>query len=181
MPTLKPALLVLALLLTGALHAAAQCRDPWVSQAIQQVYGRKPVGQGEACDCNIRLYNSGAWGSYNELVGYVQQLRQSGLQFGYAPLGSNSVLAVAQGKQVLAVAVFDASGNLVASGGGNLVASGGGNLVASGGGNLISQDGGGFTGLTKNTAGFAFGSNYGTLGAGQRRLPTSGKGALVIH
>lgn len=180
-PTPRLLLLVLALCLSGALRAAAQCRDPWINDIYQQVYNRRPVGQGEAGECNIHLYNNGTWGSRDELLGYIKQVQQSGLRVGVAPLGSNMVMAVAQGNQIFAVSVLDAGGNLVASGGGNLVASGGGNLVASGGGNLVASGGGNLTGLSANTPGFAFGSNYGTLAVGQRRVPTSGKGALVVR
>ena len=180
MLTPKTIFLLLFLSFTGALSAAAQCRDPWINQIYQQVYNRKPVGQGESCECNTKLYNNASWANYNELLGYIKQVQQSGLRFGFAPLGSNAVMAVAQGSQIIAVSLFDAGGNLVASGGGNLVASGGGNLVASGGGNLVASGGGNLTGLNANTPGFGFGSSMGLLSAGQRRLPTSGKGALVI-
>ncbi|QKG55702.1 hypothetical protein GKZ68_03025 [Hymenobacter sp. BRD128] len=187
--TFRTWLLVLTLCLPGALSAAAQCRDPWIGQLYQQLYNRQPVGQGEAGECNIHLYNNGTWGSRDELMGYIKQVQQSGLRVGVAPLGSNTVMAVAQGNQIFAVSVLDAGGNLVASGGGNLVASGGGNLVASGGGNLVASGGGNLvasgggnlTGLSNNTPGFSFGSNYGTLAAGQRRVSTSGKGALVVR
>ncbi|MGI4874022.1 MAG: hypothetical protein ACRYFX_22915 [Janthinobacterium lividum] len=175
---LKPLLLAFFLFLT--LSASAQCRDPFINQAYQQVAGRKPVGTGDACECNKNLYNGGTWGTLNELVGYVRQVTQTGLRFGYAPVGNNNVLAVAQGSQIIAVSLFDQGGNLVASGGGNLVASGGGNLVASGGGNLVASGGGNLTGLSANTPGFSFGGNYGTLSVGQRRVNTNGKGALVI-
>ncbi|WP_151087821.1 hypothetical protein [Hymenobacter baengnokdamensis] len=179
--TLNTLRLTLLLCLTGALSAAAQCRDPWIGQIYQQLYNRKPVGQGETGECNIHLYNNGTWGSRDELMGYIKQLQQSGLRIGVAPLGNNTVMVVAQGSQVFAVSLLDAGGNLVAAGGGNLVAAGGGNLVAAGGGNIVAAGGGNLTGLNANTPGFSFGSNYGTLSAGQRRVATSGKGALVVR
>ena len=180
MATPKTLLLALALLLAGTVSAAAQCRDPWINQVYQQLAGRKPVGTGDACECNKNLYNNGSWGNYNELSGYVKQLLDSGLRFGYAPVGSNNVLAVAQGNQIIAVSLFDQGGNLVAAGAGNLVAAGAGNLVASGGGNLVAAGAGNLTGLNSNTAGFSFGSARGLLSTGQRRVTTSGGGALVI-
>lgn len=180
-PTCRTLLSVLVLCLLSALSAAAQCRDPWIGQIYQQLYNRKPVGQGNVGECNIYLYNNGSWGSRDELMGYIKQVQQTGLRVGVAPLGANTVMAVAQGNQIFAVSLLDGGGNLVASGGGNLVASGGGNLVASGGGNLVASGGGNLTGLSANTPGFGFGSNYGVLAAGQRRVPTSGKGALVVR
>ncbi len=52
--------------------AAAQCRDPWVTQAVRQVMGRAPVGSGETGECNIRNYGGGSWSSYDDLVGKVR-------------------------------------------------------------------------------------------------------------
>jgi hypothetical protein len=161
-----------ALGLLAPLAAQAQCRDPWLNQIYRQLYNRAPVGQGESCECNIKLYNNGSWANYQELTNFVKQLQQTGLRFGYAPLGNNTVMAVAQGNLIQAVSVLDANGNLVAAGGGNLVAAGGGNLVAAGGGNL--------TGLRAATPGFGFGSGYSVQSGEKRRLPTSGKGAIVI-
>jgi hypothetical protein len=179
MLTPKAFLLLLLMSLTGALSAAAQCRDPWLNQIYQQVYNRKPVGTGESCECNTKLYNNASWNNYNELVGYVKQV-QGGLRFGYAPLGNNSVMAVALGTQIVAVSVLDGSGNIVAAGGGNIVAAGGGNLVAAGGGNLVAAGGGNLTGLSASTPGFVFGNTRSVLSTGQKRLPTSGGGSLVL-
>ena len=188
MATPKTLLLALAMLLTGAISASAQCRDPWLNQAYQQLAGRKPVGTGDACECNKYLYNNGSWGNYDELSGYVKQLLQTGLHFGYAPVGNNNAVAVAQGNRIIAVSLFDqggnlvaaGAGNLVAAGAGNLVASGGGNLVAAGAGNLVAAGAGNLTGLSNSTAGFSFGTSRGLLSTGQQRVTTSGGGALVI-
>ncbi|GAB3875336.1 hypothetical protein GCM10028824_30470 [Hymenobacter segetis] len=174
-------LLALGLLCSGP-TASAQCRDPWIAQAYKQMASRAPVGQGDACECNTHLYNNGSWGNYNELAGYVKQYLQSGVRLGYAPLpNGNFAVAVLQGNQVAAISVLNSGGNVVSSGGGNVVASGGGNVVASGGGNLVASGGGNITGLSANTPGFSFGQARGVLAAGERRLPTSGGGTIVIR
>ncbi|UOQ98598.1 hypothetical protein MUN81_03690 [Hymenobacter sp. 5317J-9] len=162
--------------------ASAQCRDPWIAQAYKQVANRAPVGQGEVCECNIHLYNNGSWGNYNELVGYVRQFLASGTRLGYTPLpNGNFAVAVLNGNQVSAVAVQNSGGNVVAAGGGNVVAAGGGNVVAAGGGNMVAAGGGNITGLSSSTPGFAFGMSRGLLAAGERRVATSGNGAIVIR
>ncbi len=54
--------------------AAAQCADPWVTQAVQEVTGRTPRGSGQTGECNIKNYNAGSWSSYSDLKTYVQRL-----------------------------------------------------------------------------------------------------------
>ncbi|MBJ6109054.1 hypothetical protein JAO73_08535 [Hymenobacter sp. BT523] len=169
-------------LLTPTLNASAQCRDPWIAQAYKQAANRAPVGQGEACECNIHLYNNGSWGNYNELLGYVRQFLASGTRLAYAPLsGGNFAVGVLRGNQVAAISVLNSGGNVVAAGGGNVVAAGGGNVVAAGGGNMVAAGGGNITGLSTSTPGFAFGSSRSLLSAGEQRMPTSGAGAIVIR
>lgn len=164
------------------LSASAQCRDPWIAKAYQQVAKRNPVGQGEVCECNIKLYNNGSWGNYNELVGYVQQFLNSGTRVGYAPLpNGNFAMAILNGNQVVATSVVSPGGSVIAPGGANVVAAGGGNLVAAGGGNLVAAGGGNLTGLSNSTPGFAFGMSRGLLAAGEQRKATSGNGAIVIR
>ncbi len=159
---------------------SAQCRDPWVTSAIKEVYGRNPVGRGEFCDCNIRLYNNGSWNSYAQLKGFVQEVKNSGLQMGYAITNNgNAVMVVKLGNQ-MAASMLNASGQIVAAGGGNIVAAGGGNIVAAGGGNIVAAGGGNFRGLSRGTPGFQFSGGYQTLSTGQSRLKTSGNGAIVV-
>ena len=172
--------LILAAYFTNPSLASAQCRDPWVSQAIKQVYARNPVGQGEICECNIKLYNNGSWATYNDLVGYVQQVRTSGLQLGYAIIGNGNAVMVAMQNGQMAVSTINQSGQVITSGGANVVASGGANVVASGGANVITSGGANFSGLSRNTPGFLFGSSRQILSTGQSRLSTSGGGSLVI-
>jgi hypothetical protein len=52
---------------------AGQCRDPWITQAIQEVTGRAPTGANETGDCTYSQYGGGHWSSYAELKGYVRQ------------------------------------------------------------------------------------------------------------
>jgi hypothetical protein len=53
-------------------RAEAQCRDPWVGQAIQQVAGRAAVGSGDSDECDYHRYGGGNWNSYTDLVSKVQ-------------------------------------------------------------------------------------------------------------
>jgi len=48
------------------------CRDPWVTQAIQQVTGRSPDGSADLGECNYRLYGGGQWNSYPDLLNKVR-------------------------------------------------------------------------------------------------------------
>jgi hypothetical protein len=174
-------LFIAQVFLAGFTHSAsAQCRDPWVTSAIKQVYGRNPVGAGEFCECNIRLYNNGSWNSYKQLVGFVQQVKNSGLQLGYAmATNGNAVMVIRQGGK-MAVSLVNSSGQVISAGGGNVISAGGGNVISAGGGNVISAGGGNFNGLGRSTPGFRFGSNYQTLSSGQSRLNTSGSGSLIV-
>jgi hypothetical protein len=54
-------------------RAAGYCSDPWVTLAIWFDTGgtRNPDGVGNLGECNIQLYNSGSWNSYDQLVNAV--------------------------------------------------------------------------------------------------------------
>jgi hypothetical protein len=153
--------------------------------AYHELYNRDP-SQWELVKEN---YNSGTWANYNELKNFIKEYQAT--VSSQKIVVTNTVLSGGkvgvlfnQGGKPLAVNLISQDGGgLVASGGGNLrlpaadvsklVASGGGNLVASGGGNLVASGGG-------NIAGVGFGSNYGTLAVGAKRIPVSGKGAWII-
>jgi hypothetical protein len=49
------------------------CEDPWISLAVS-VAKTTSVGPGRAAgdECNTENYHGGQWGSYKELLGYVQ-------------------------------------------------------------------------------------------------------------
>ena len=51
---------------------AGQCRDPWVTRAVEQVTGHVPSGSYESGDCNIYNYGGGHWSSYPDLVNKVR-------------------------------------------------------------------------------------------------------------
>ena len=68
---MKKLLLVLALACGFTAVASAQCRDPWVSQAVSQVMGRAAQGQGDTGECSPSNYNNGQWSSYQQLVSAV--------------------------------------------------------------------------------------------------------------
>jgi hypothetical protein len=104
-----------------AAPAFAQCRDPWVSQAVREVQGRPANGTGELGECNIKLYGNGSWSSYPDLLGKVRAR--------YPRMGGG-----VQSSAGVLQAPYGANGaGMVAAGGGNMVAAGGGNMVAAGG------------------------------------------------
>ena len=158
--------------LLAASAVQAQCRDPWLTDAIRSVHNRVPNGGGEAGECNIKLYNNGSWGSKNELIGHVRAvnsaLYKEQLKFGVFKLKNNS----------FDTGLLNASNRIVASGAGNIsaqqasmVASGGGNMVASGGGNLIGNDVG-----TMSVQ-----ANSRTIMSGAKRTIVLGNSMIVIR
>lgn len=50
-----------------------KCRDPWVTQAIGEVTGRTPFGDGEEGECRYTLYGGGHWSDYPDLLRKVKQ------------------------------------------------------------------------------------------------------------
>jgi hypothetical protein len=80
--------------------AQAQCTDPWITQAIRELWGRTPSGSGGTGECAIGLYGGGSWSSYTELKNLVMSSKFCGdpwvgeavyLQYGRRPVGSASV------------------------------------------------------------------------------------------
>jgi hypothetical protein len=53
-------------------NASAQCRDTWISQAVQEVSGRAVKGSGDADECKKTNYGGGNWSSYPDLVNKVR-------------------------------------------------------------------------------------------------------------
>jgi hypothetical protein len=70
---LSGTLLVCASAIVLSAVASAQCKDPWVSQAVQSVTGHpaKTTTSYDG-DCNINNYGGGRWTSYPDLVSKVQ-------------------------------------------------------------------------------------------------------------
>ena len=142
MKILKCAVAAAALLVCGTANAqavpdpspaqvqAARARqaygDPWVTIALESLYGRV-----DRLLCDTRLYVGGHWSSYDQL------LRDDRAQ-DYGIYSCQRIQIGGEGRLAgqMALAVFR-GGNLVAAGGGDLVAAGGGNLVAAGGGNVL--------------------------------------------
>src|SRR5687767_10928360 len=46
---------------------SAQTKDPWITKAYNQLYGRVP----STAEYNINNYNNGSWSSYCDLVNYI--------------------------------------------------------------------------------------------------------------
>jgi hypothetical protein len=150
---------------------AADCGDPWVTQASTEILKRPPAS-ASAPECNIYLYTghnsagqmeAGQWNGYGDLRAAVGAYwsthdypASAPLQLAIPPNAFNAAPAGFSGLPTGTITVYLYQGNwvrlvsagggnittqLVSAGGGNLVSAGGGNLVSAGGGNLISQDG----------------------------------------
>lgn len=146
--------------------AAGQCRDPWVTKAVQQVTGRAANGSGESGECNIRRYGGGQWSSYDDLVGKVR------IAFGGAPppiniapqrsdfqnlVASAPRINALPSKWVNGKQVYEYQGRwyqtsqVISQGGGNIVSHDSGTLITSDGASLhvlklITDNGGGVVG-----------------------------------
>lgn len=114
---------------TQAARNRGPCSDPWVTLALESVYGRVP----DRRHCAIGLYANGSWNSYSQLVGEVRLHRYT---FGAVKIGGTGPLA---GK--FALGIFS-RGSLVAAGGENLVAAGAGNLVGNDGASMVAAGAG---------------------------------------
>lgn len=51
-----------------------KCRDPWITQAFQDLFGRPPWGQDDLGQCDYRKYRNGKWNNYEELKFGVRQV-----------------------------------------------------------------------------------------------------------
>ena len=58
----------------AASSTPANC-DPWIVQIYKSEFGREP----NAAECNIRNYNNGSWGNYDELKGYIRKYKGIGV------------------------------------------------------------------------------------------------------
>ncbi|MBC7623359.1 MAG: hypothetical protein H7232_08240 [Aeromicrobium sp.] len=48
------------------------CSDKWVTTAVWEVKGRKPLGSGNTGECENRRYGNGSWTGYSDLVQKVR-------------------------------------------------------------------------------------------------------------
>jgi hypothetical protein len=73
---------------------SGECADPWLTDAIWEVTGRAPAGEGYEGECDIYRYNDGSWNSYDELVGYVEDVLIGDQDSDDSSDGDRSVLSV---------------------------------------------------------------------------------------
>jgi hypothetical protein len=64
----KSLLFTCCLILACCAGLQAQNCDPWIIQIYKQLYNTAPTAE----ECNIRNYNNGSWGSYDELTGFIK-------------------------------------------------------------------------------------------------------------
>jgi hypothetical protein len=118
------------------------CRDPWLSIALINEYGRDVAGSGDADACAPKLYNGGQWNNYADLVRYVRDSHNAFTSAGLSLVvqGGAPALKVSNVQLAKDAGISDAiMGKVVAAGAGNVVAAGAGNVVAAGGGNFSLQ------------------------------------------
>ena len=134
--------------LLPAVSNAQQCRDPWVTEVVTEVYRRPPSGSGELGECNIKRYNNGSWANKDKLKEYVRAAGPAPLPtldmtaVKYSPKGSgtydlytNNNLLVGELKGGNLTVTQPAP--VIAAGGGNIICGDAGNVIAAGGGNMI--------------------------------------------
>jgi hypothetical protein len=118
--------------------------DPWITAIYKELYSRQP----NSWEYNIKNYNNGSWGSYQQLKNYVDQfqksLKNNGITIETAILNNDHNLVVFKkgGVNIGVNLLSNKGGNVVAAGGANVIAAGGGNVVAAGGANVVAAGGG---------------------------------------
>lgn len=149
--------------LVNKVKGAGLCKDPWITKAYyKQSSPRIPAGWGTSNECSIKLYNSGSWGSFDQLRGFVRGyldgIAQTGQKFfavykynvnpttntnAVAVIGSTDssspsarFLTKVETIEGLALVGNDGAG-MVAAGGGNVIPPANTPLVAAGGGNVV--------------------------------------------
>lgn len=161
--------------------------DPWIFQVYSELYRRSP----NALELNIKNYNGGTWGNYEELKKFVMDfqnsLRQSGITMSTAIVKDIAIVGLYQhGKQIAVSAVSTTAGQIiapsgaaiVAGGAGNIISGGAGNIISGGAGNILSNDGASIA-VNASMGGISFGSSY-TLASENSKVVKSGKGSLLI-
>lgn len=113
------------------------CSDPWVTLALERVYGR-----ADQAKCNASLYNGGRWDSYNTLIHAVAKAKSSG----GGSTASLPTIDLSKIKYQCSTqdncTVFSNEGDKVGTlDNGNFRAEVPPKMVAAGGGNLIGMDG----------------------------------------
>lgn len=179
--------------------------DPWITQVYKSKYNRMP----NSWEFNIRNYNNGSWGSYDDLSNYITEFQNSlrngnilietaiidqnknlvvfkknGISIGVNLLSNKDGQILAAGSANVVAAgggnvVAAGGGNVVAAGGGNVVAAGGGNVIAAGGGNVVAAGGANFQ-IGAGIAGVNFAGPRSVMSVGALKVKTSGTGALIF-
>ena len=124
-----------------ALFRNNPCQDPWVTIAVQIVYGT-----ANAARCPIHLYNNGRWNSFNQLVhavaAYKKKMSAEALTMSPRWLeGTNLVVPVMMDSNTGAI-VAAGAGNLI-SNGTNIISNNGANIISNNGANIIGNNGAG--------------------------------------
>jgi hypothetical protein len=53
-------------------NASAQCRDTWITRAVQEITGRAVRGSGDSNECNKMNYGGGTWSTFEDLKSKVE-------------------------------------------------------------------------------------------------------------
>ena len=174
----KSILLAVLLYFCATLTMQAQTikGDPWIFNAYQDLYNRKP----NAWEVNIKNYNKGSWGNYGDLKKYVAAY-QAGLSAKgvtintyFIPGTETSLVCFNRnGKQVAINIVSNDGGKVLQAGGLSISSLPVANQVA----NLLASTIKQFSPLL----GAFFGGKYTVQAAGTTVIPTSGDGALIFQ
>ena len=123
------------------------CADPWVSYAVSVAKSKpgfvgRAGGSGNSGECDIKLYNGGRWGSYDELVRHARatyaSLVNQNVQF--LPDGKVGVIDLARGLNPDNIISTNA-GAIISGGAGNIISGGAGNIISGGAGNVVGGPG----------------------------------------
>jgi len=159
--------------------------DPWIYQVYKEMWGRQP----NAWELNINNYNGGSWNNYGELKKHIQEYQSSfGLKVSVAPTANKTSVAAffENGKQIAATLISNDAGRLISKDGAGIIGNDAAGLIGNdgstlkNGSTLIGNDGSTIK-LISNMPGVSFGSMYGGLAVGTKRIKTSGKGSLIIR
>lgn len=110
------------------------CADPWINISFQQLGYGTPAGFRNSGDCNIALYNSGSWRSFDELKSYVKKSHESLAGSGYRYV----IVKLNDASSKYAVAIAQGS-SLISQDGGSLISQDGGSVITNTGANFVTS------------------------------------------
>lgn len=128
------------------------CRDPWITIAINELYGGtgKINGIGDFGECNIYWYNNGSWSNYAELYRAVKQAfdnqRAAGLVITKQTVGNGNYKITTS---LSSRPDFTAT-QIISHDGGTLITSDGAGITMKQGSNILTNNGGTFSVLSVN-------------------------------